>query len=116
MRIDADAGTARRDVGLNFANARREVVGGVLGGDANFDCVPIRLEFALVELERHSGGNLDLSGHEVEPGYKLGHRMLDLDPRVHFHEVELTVAVEQELKCAGTAIARRFGAFDGRAE
>ncbi len=34
------------------------------------------------------GGDLDLRAHEVDPGDHLGHRMLDLQPRVHFEEEE----------------------------
>ena len=40
----------------------------------------------------------DLLAHEIETGHHLGHRVLDLDARVHLHEVEAAVLVEQELE------------------
>ena len=46
----------------------------------------------------------DLLLHDVDAGDHLGHRMLDLDARVHLDEVELAVLV-QELERAGAAVA-----------
>ena len=43
--------------------------------------------------------------HEVDAGHELGDRMLDLEARVHLEEVELAVAVEQELARAGVHVA-----------
>ena len=42
--------------------------------------------------------------HEIEPGDHFGHRMLDLQARVHLDEIELAVLV-QELDRADAAIA-----------
>jgi hypothetical protein len=35
--------------------------------------------------ERH----FSLPVHQIDPGHQLGHRMLDLQPRVHLEEIEL---------------------------
>ena len=51
-----------------------------------------------------AGGDADLLLHEVDAGDHLGHRVLDLDARVHLDEVELAVLV-QELERAGAAVA-----------
>ena len=48
---------------------------------------------------------------EVDAGDQLGHRMLDLDARVHLDEVELAVLVE-ELERAGAAVADRAAGLD----
>ena len=51
-----------------------------------------------------AGGDAQLRLDEVDAGDQLGHRVLDLDARVHLDEVELVVLV-QELERAGAAVA-----------
>ena len=47
--------------------------------------------------------------HEVDPGHHLGHRMLDLDARVHLDEEEVARLVVVEIfEGSGAAIADRF--------
>ena len=75
---------------------------------AAFDGVAARPDRAPgVSAERSSPrGEADLQRHEVEAGHHLGHRMLDLDARVHLEEVELAgVGIDDELDGAGAAIA-----------
>ena len=61
-------------------------------------------DVALAEAQLLPGGDADLLLHDVDAGRHFGHRMLDLDPRVHLDEEELVVLV-QELEGAGAAIA-----------
>ena len=77
---------------------------GMLGVDAAFDRVAAKLDVALLERQLLARGDADLRLHDVDAGDHLGHRMLDLHPRVHLDEVEL-VLLEQELERAGAAIA-----------
>src|ERR1051325_9722805 len=49
-------------------------------------------------------GDPDLLAHQIEAGDRLGHRMLDLEARVHLDEVELA-GLPEELDRAGAAIA-----------
>ncbi len=42
-----------------------------------------------------AGGDADLLEDQVDVGDHLGHRMLDLDARVHLDEIELAVLVEE---------------------
>ena len=51
---------------------------------------------------------------QVLAGDHLGHRMLDLQPRVHLHEVEGAVRVDDELHRAGADIADGLGRAHGR--
>jgi hypothetical protein len=44
--------------------------------------------------------------HQVEPGDLFRDRMLDLDARVHLHEVEAAARVEQEFDGAGVHVVR----------
>ena len=60
------------------------------------------------ERQRLARGDPDLLAHEIEAGDQLGHRVLDLEPRVHLHEVELAVGVEQVLHRADVGVADRL--------
>ena len=55
--------------------------------------------------------------NEIDAGHRLGHRVLDLQPRVHLQEVEprvVSFAFEQEFAGAGVAIPHRFRRGNGR--
>ena len=57
----------------------------------------------------------DLALDQVDAGDDFGHRVLDLDARVHFDEEEFVlVEVEQELDGAGVAIVDRLAQPHGR--
>ena len=46
--------------------------------------------------------------HQIDPRHQLGHRMLDLDPRVHFEEVKVAIGVGQELYRSGAVVTHRL--------
>ena len=52
-----------------------------------------------------TGGDAHLGLHQVDVGDLLGHRVLDLDARVHLDEDVVALRVEQELHGAGVAVA-----------
>jgi hypothetical protein len=52
-----------------------------------------RSAVVLRQRQRLAGGHAQLPLDQVEAGDRLGHRVLDLQPRVHLHEVEAQVAV-----------------------
>src|SRR4051794_8506079 len=58
----------------------------VLGVEPRFDGVAGDAQFALHLRQLLSGGDAELPFDKVLPGDLLGDRMLDLEPRVHFHE------------------------------
>ncbi len=64
-----------------------------------------------------AGCNAELRLYEIDTGDHLRHRMLDLDARVHFDEVQLAVFIHQKLDGAGVHIADVFQAlFQRRAD
>ena len=65
------------------------------------------------ERERRARGNGDLFFHQVEVRAHLGDGMLDLNARVHLHEVERPILVEQELDRAGPDVADRARQLHG---
>src|SRR5207237_9730971 len=98
-----DAWAGRRWIRGNLARRGGEAVR-ILGVDAALDRVAAQLDVLLPQLQLAPGGDVDLLLHEVDPGDHLGHRMLDLDARVHLDEEELPVLV-QELESAGAPVA-----------
>ena len=67
----------------------------VLRIDAAFDGVAAEFDVLLRDRQLAAGGDADLLEHEIDAGDHLGHRMLDLDARVHLDEIELAVLVEE---------------------
>ena len=61
----------------------------ILGIDARFDRRAGAGDLALLERQRLPGGDPKLPFDEVEAGHRFGHRMLDLEPRVHLEEVKV---------------------------
>jgi hypothetical protein len=65
--------------------------------------------------ERLAGRDPQLLADEVDARRQLGHRMLDLQPRVQLDEVEAPARPEQELERAGVAVLdRAAGLLGGR--
>src|SRR5581483_7274582 len=58
------------------------------------------------------GRNADLFLDQIDPRHFFRHRMLDLDARVHFHEVELAI-LEEELDRPRIHVADRFAELNG---
>ena len=56
---------------------------------------PWNFTSSCVSRELAAGGDADLLEDEVDVGDRLGHRMLDLDARVHLDEIELAVLVQE---------------------
>ena len=108
-RIDPHTRPSRPAHREHAARGRQEAALGVLGVDARLDCVPAQQHVALLQLERQPGGDLELAAHDVDARDELGHRVLDLDARVHLEEVPAAVRCEQELRRAGTDVADRVG-------
>ena len=50
-------------------------------------------------------GDAELLAHEVDPGDLLGHRMLDLEPGVHFEERDRAIGADEELAGPGIRVA-----------
>ena len=110
--VDPDARPARLVPVGDLARAGPEVVGGILGVDAALDRVAAELDLLLRQRQLPAGGDADLLLHQVDARDHLGHRVLDLDARVHLHEVERAVLVQQELDRPHGVVADRRGALD----
>ena len=119
--VEADAEAAGRAVGEDLAVVGGELVLRVLGGDAALDGVAVAGHLVLhrhadlLGVQRVALGDEDLRPHEVEARDDLGHRVLDLDARVHLDEEPLmAVEVVEELHRARVVVADLAGQPGGR--
>ena len=71
-----------------------------------------QLDLVLRDGDRLAEGDPHLLAHEVDAGDHLGHRVLDLDARVHLHEEVVAVRGQQTLDRPGRAVARRARRVD----
>src|SRR6266478_4241881 len=106
-RVVAHPGAAGGAQSQDLAWRGHEVGVGVLGVDAAFDGVAAEGNVLLRVAELLPCGDPDLLAHQVAPRHELGHGVLDLQPRVDLEEVELAVAIHEELDGAGIYVARR---------
>ena len=87
---------------------RQETALGILGVNARLDGVPAKVQRVLHERQRLARRDPQLPLDQVEPGNHFGDRMLDLQARVHLHEVEQSGFVDDELDGAGTDVSDRL--------
>ena len=66
-----------------------------------------------VEPERLAGRDPELVRDQVATGHELGHRVLDLETRVHLEEGRVAPVVDQELARAGIDVADSAGEAQG---
>src|SRR5262249_48322050 len=90
-RVDSNSLAVRPRKKEHRARLWKESVIGIFGVEPCLDGVPARSAHLG---KRSSPGNLDLRADEIEPESRLGHRMLDLKPRVHLEEIEGTVRTQ----------------------
>src|SRR5882762_7946956 len=110
MRIDPDAGSARRVIGRDAPGRWREPER-ILGIDAALYRVAANLDVLLAHGQPLARGDADLLLDDVDTGDHLGHRMLDPDARIHLDEVELAFLVEI-FESTGAAIADLAAGLD----
>src|SRR5678815_3036894 len=111
VRVEADAGTARRVKSENLPWRRLEVARRIFSIDTAFDDVTSK-RWELPDAELLPRGDADLLLHQIDPGEHLGDRMLDLDSGIHLHEIERSVLVEEHLDRAGADVVDRLRAGD----
>ncbi len=107
--VDADALARGLLIAHQTADRRQEAAARVLGVDAGLDRPAVQPDIVLAERQRLAGRDLDHQLDQIDAGDQLGHRVLDLQPGVHLEEVEVAVAVDDELDRAGRVVADGAG-------
>ncbi len=104
--VDPHAGTVGFGEVEHGTAGRQEAVSGVLRIDARLDGVPAHGDIVLCDRQLLAGRDAHLLLDKVDAGDHLGHRVLDLQPRVHLHEEELvgTVGGHDELDRARAGV------------
>ena len=115
-RVEADPEAGGGAVVEDAAVVGREAALRVLGGDAALDGVAVARDLGLLgngdlrAEQRVAFCDENLRADEVDAGDALGHRMLNLDARVHLDEEPvLLVHVVEELDGAGVVVADALG-------
>src|SRR5918994_1677693 len=106
VRVDPDAGPAWRVVDFYQPGLGQKVAAGVLGVDSELYGVPVGGEGLGWNLQPPARGDLELLRHDVYARDHFRHGMLDLETRVHFDKVELSVHVD-ELHGTGPLVTER---------
>ncbi len=95
------------------ADGRQEVAVRVFGVDPAFHCPAMEPDFSLRMAEplarRHADHLLD----NVDAGDEFGHGVLDLQPGVHFQEVEVALGINNEFHRSSAHIIDRAGQRHG---
>jgi peptidoglycan/xylan/chitin deacetylase (PgdA/CDA1 family) len=105
-----DAYPVRRAEMQERAGRRKESGVDVLGVKPHLDGVAARRRLA--EGKTLTLGDPELLLDEVDVPHELGHRMLDLEPRIHLEEEELPALVDGELDGARIQVASFPGQRD----
>ena len=92
---------------------RHEVPRRILGVQTDLDGVSRRCDFVLRERQGEARGDLQLPVNQIDSGDHFRDRVLDLQARVHFHEIKTVrsvdlVTFDDELHRAGALIADRL--------
>ncbi|SHW68339.1 Uncharacterised protein [Mycobacteroides abscessus subsp. abscessus] len=113
--VEADARATGAAVGGDSTGVGPEAIGRILGGNPALQGRTARRDGILVQtkvIEGFSGGDPQLTRHQVHIGDLLGHRVLHLNSGIHLNEDVVTALVEQELNGAGAAVPDVTGESD----
>ena len=110
--VDADSAAARGVVKLDVSGAWLESFFRILGIDPTLDGMVPRLRVDDVVAEVFAGGHLELLFDEIASVNFLGNRVLDLDPGVPLHEVEIPGVIDKILDRAGVRVADLLAKID----
>src|SRR5713226_157874 len=102
--IDPHPRTSRGDKGGQRAGGGTEVLTRVFRVDPAFDGMAAVVHIALVDPEFLFRRDGDLHFDDVQTGDHLGDGVLDLDARVHLHEVKTAIAIHEELDRSGPRV------------
>jgi hypothetical protein len=98
-----------------IARRRHKIIFSVVGGYSAFDRMALEAHVFLLQREGGAEANLNLLPDQIDAGDLLGHRVLNLDPRVHFHEIEfIAILIDQKFHRARAVVTDARSQRDGR--
>ena len=96
--IHANARSARRQDKMELTRRRHEIPFGILCIDPAFNGPAVNFQIALRERKRIAFGYGDHFFNQIHVRDHLGYGMLNLNARIHFHEIEVAVRTKQKLQ------------------
>ncbi len=84
----------------------------VLGVNAALDGMAGLRDMALAPRQIAAGGDFDLRFDQIDADDPLGHRMLDLETRVHLEKIEILFLIQQKFQRAGANVTDRARALN----
>lgn len=117
--IDANRAVAKADMlgqakMAERADGRQKAVVWILRVNPRFNGMTFHGQLRLRQGQGLASGDTQLPLDQIQPGNHFGDRMLHLQAGIHFHEVEATVGLCDELDRAGAHIAYGLGSSDCR--
>ena len=106
------AAFGRRPICHKAAGRGQEIAVGILGIDPGLDRPAGQRHVLLPDRKRFARRNPDHLLDEIDAGDEFGHRMLDLQPRVHLEEIEAPVLPRDEFDGAGAVVTHGLGECD----
>jgi len=86
-----DADSARHLPQRHRPALRHEALGGILGAETDLDGVAVQADGVLGEWQRFAAGDAQLQFDQVESGDRFGHRVFDLEARVTWRRVFISM-------------------------
>ena len=108
--VDAHIVVHRRPPAQHRAGLRQKASGHVFGRQPHLHRVTLQADVGLLPGQGLPTGHTQLPLHQIQPGDGFGHRVFDLEPGVHLHEIKLPLGVEQKLHGACADVAHGAGA------
>src|SRR5690554_1585158 len=94
----------------DFTRRRPKVVEGILCIDTAF--YGMHGWLIVFSRNRNPGSHLYLFFDQIKIDYFFSDRMLHLNPRIHFHKIEITVLIHQKLNGSSSFIIDSHSTFD----
>src|SRR5215211_4728457 len=105
VRVDANAATTWRIIKIDPARRWLKVISGIFGIDTALDRVQPRFCVRDMPRKRLARGDADLLLDQVASINLLSNGMLHLNACVHFHEVKVSVLIDQKLNRSSILVA-----------
>ena len=106
--VAPDSRARRRQQQRDPARAGEVVVIRVFGVDAAFHGMPAEAHILLAKRQRLARRDANLQMNQVETRDQFRHRMLHLQARIHFEEIEIFLLIHQKFHRAGVGVVRRL--------
>src|SRR5258708_2959706 len=112
MAVDANTMSAWLVKINNFSRRRSKSMSGVFRVNATLHSKQSRV--VVVTGNRNASRYFNLFFDQIIISNFFGNRMLHLDTRIHFHEIEITVFIHEEFNGSSTFVVDSFRSFNSR--